>query len=184
MAENLTALPTSFTGGTTIEYSKSVSDYPASDGWTLTLYLAGVDVKEIEAEADGDAYVVTIAASVTAAPFRAGVYEYLERVEKAGVVHEVSSGMVEITPNIAEAAAGDRQSYLERSIIVLRQYIEHQLEAGNQSYAIAGRAVTKIPIAEAIKILHSYEAELAHQKNPTSLTRSVLVRFTGTGVDR
>ena len=62
MAQELSALPESFAAGTTVNYRKRFSDYPASAGWTLKLHLAGASVMAKTAAADGDDFVVTIAA--------------------------------------------------------------------------------------------------------------------------
>ena len=62
MAQELSALPESFAAGTTVKYRKRFSDYPARAGWTLKLHLASASVLAKTAAADGDDFVVTIAA--------------------------------------------------------------------------------------------------------------------------
>lgn len=185
MPTELTALPDSFPAGTTITYRKSLSDYPAGDGWTFTLYLAGANVTSILGVADGNDFVVTIAATVTSgASFEAGLYEWIERVSLSGAVYEIDSGVVSILPDLSTAAAGERQSWIERSIVVLRAHIEGRMTAAMQSYMIAGRSVVKMPIREAVDLLGTLESRLARLNDPTVVTRPVLVRFTPTGYDR
>ena len=184
MPNELTALPESFPAGTTIIYRKTLSDYPAGDGWTLKLHLAGASVKTFEAEADGNDFVVTLAASATSSPFLAGLYQWTERVSLSGAVYEIDSGIVTVLPDLSTAAAGDYQVWLERTIVVLTAHIEGRMTAGNESYMIAGRSVVKIPIKEAVDLLSTFESRLARLKNPSRVTRSVLARFTPTGFDR
>lgn len=181
MLTELTALPESFSAGTTVAYRKSFADYPASAGWTLTLWLAGATVTSIEAASDGDEFVVTIAATDTASPFAPGLYKYVERVSYDGDVYEVGSGTVSIEDNLAEATDGSSQVWLERAVEALQAHLEGRLSAGLESYSIAGRAVSKIPIKEADVLLTSYEARLFRLKNPDSVSRSVLIEFTRTG---
>jgi hypothetical protein len=53
-----------------------------------------------------------------------------------------------------------------------------------ESYQIAGRAVSRIPVKEAVDLLTSLESRLARLSNPDFVTRPVLVSFTGPGFDR
>ena len=53
-----------------------------------------------------------------------------------------------------------------------------------ESYQIAGRVVAKMPVKEAVGLLTTFESRLASLKNPESVTRPVLVSFTGPGFER
>ena len=186
MTTDLTALPQSFPAGTTVEYTKTPTDYPASDGWTLTLYLAGASVTSVEAVADGDSFVVTISATKTLATsgFQPGLYKWIERVSKAAEVFELDAGIVTILEDLSTAAGGDAQNWIERAVVALRAHIEGRLPAGMETYSIAGRSVAKMPIKEAVDLLSTLESRLARLRDPSSITRTVLARFTGTGFSR
>ena len=185
MAQELSALPESFAAGTTVKYRKRFSDYPASAGWTLNLHLAGASVLAKTATADGDDFVVTIAAADTDSEVAAGLYKWVERVSNVdGEVYEVASGIVTVLPNLAEATEGSEQEWLERAIVALKAHIEGRLPAGMESYQIAGRAVSRIPVKEAVDLLTSLESQLARLSNPGFITRPVLVSFTRPGFDR
>lgn len=184
MANELSALPESFAAGTTVRYRRRLSDYPASAGWTLRLHLAGASVLAKTAAADGDDFVVTIAAADTG-DFAAGLYKWVERVSNAaGDVYEVASGIVTVLPNLAEATEGSEQEWLERAVAALKAHIEGRLPAGMESYQIAGRVVSKMPVKEAVDLLTSLESRLARLANPDFVTRPVLVSFTGPGFTR
>lgn len=178
-------LPESLPAGTTVIYRRSLSDYPAGDGWTFTLYLAGANVLSKTAAPDGDDFVVTIAAADTATALAPGLYRWVERVSNvAGEVYEVAAGVVTVEPNLATATAGSQQEWVERAIVVLRAHIEGRLTAGMESYQIAGRAVSKIPAREAVALLSTFEARLARLKNADFVTRPVLTSFTQPGFDQ
>lgn len=177
MPNELTALPASFSAGTTLSYRKSFADYPASAGWTFTLYLAGVTVTSVEAIADGDDFVVTVTPAHTTTPFIAGHYSWVERVSLSGEVREVARGVVTIAPDIATATDGSEQSWLEKSISALKAHVVGRLPAGMESYQIGGRAVSKIPLREAIGMLSDLESRLDSLADPTSVSRSVLISF-------
>jgi len=182
---DLTALPESFSAGTTVTYSKTFADYPASE-WTLTLYLAGAKVLAIEAVADEDTLDVTIPASATelSAGFAAGVYRWEERVTKDDEVYVVATGSVTIKDNLAEATDGSLQSYLERAVVALRAHVEGRLTAGMQSYSIAGRAVSKIPVSEAVDLLGKFEARLARLRHPDRISRPGVISFVKPGTNQ
>jgi hypothetical protein len=185
MAQELSALPESFAAGTTVTYRRRFSDYQASVGWTLKLHLAGASVLSKAAIADGDDFVVTIAAEDTGGTFAPGLYRWVERVSNAGgEVYEVASGTVTVLPNLAEATEGSEQEWIERAILALKAHIEGRLPAGMESYQIAGRAVAKLPVKEAVALLATFESRLARLQNPDFVTRPVLVSFTGPGFDR
>ena len=122
--ETLTALPETIAAGTTVAYTKTVADYPATDGWTLTLEIAGEKLLSVEADANGGDYDVTISAEQSAT-LTAGTYYFAEKVEKAGEVHRVGSGRVTVEPNLATALAGDLQSPNERMLKALNAVIVH-----------------------------------------------------------
>lgn len=184
MAQELSAIPESFAAGTTVRYRRRLSDYPAGSGWTLRLHLAGASVLAKTAAADGDDFVVTLAAEDTAGAFTPGLYKWVERVSKDGEVYEVASGTVTVLPNLAEATEGSEQEWVERAIAALKAHIEGRLPAGMESYQIAGRAVSKIPVKEAVALLATFESRLARLKNADFVTRQILVSFTPLGFDR
>lgn len=185
MAQELSQLPESFAAGTTIKYRRRLSDYPAGAGWTLKLHLAGASVLAKTAAVDGDDFLVTIEATDTDGDFAAGLYKWVERVSNAGgEVYEVGRGTITVLPNLAEATEGSEQEWVERAIAALKAHIEGRLPAGMESYQIAGRAVSKIPVKEAVALLATFESRLARLRSPDFVTRPVLVSFTKPGFER
>ncbi len=181
----LNYLPEAFPAGTTVVYRRRFTDYPADAGWTLKLHLAGASVLTVTAAADGTDFLMTIAASDTAGAFTPGLYKWVERVSNvAGEVYEVAAGVITISSNLAEATDGSEQEWVERAIVALKAHIDGRLSAGMESYQIAGRAVSKIPLKEAVALLSTFESRLGRLKNPDFVTRPVLVSFTPTGFDQ
>jgi hypothetical protein len=180
MSDALTSLPVSFAAGTTVAYRKTFTDYPAGE-WTFTLYLAGASILAIEAVADGDDFVTTIIPADTEVGFAPGHYKWAERVSKGTEVYEIASGTVTILPNLAQASEGSEQEWLETAIAALTAHIQGRLPTGMESYQIAGRAVSRIPLKEAVGLLSSLESRLLRLKNPTAAVRPMLVSFTPTG---
>lgn len=179
-----TVLPSSISAGTTIAYRRSVADYPASAGWTLKLSLAGPSVLTVTAVAAGDAYDVTITAVQTAA-LLPGTYTWLERVENAGptLKHDVGRGSVTVLPDVAAATAGSLQSWEERTLTVVELAISGQLTSGMASYQIHGRAVSKIPMEDLLKLRNQLKAAIAARKTG-AISQTILTRFVPPGFDQ
>ena len=182
--EYLLGLPDSFAAGTTVRYRRTLSDYPAGDGWTLTLFLAGAKVLQSQAVADGDDHLITLTADDSRG-LAAGVYQWVERVQNiAGDVYEVGAGVLRVKPDLTAATDGSQQEWLERAIAALKLHIEGRMPAAMEQYQIAGRVVSKMPIREAIQVLASLEGRLARIAAPESVTRRVLAHFTPTGFEQ
>ena len=172
----LTQLPTSFAAGTTVTYTRTIPDYPATAGWTLSLRLSGIDVLAQNATASGADYVVTLTAAATA-PLHAGLYVFEERVTKGAEVYTVASGNVTVTANLATAGAGDLQSWDEKTLAVVEAALAGRLTSDLESYQIAGRAVTKIPIKDLLELRNQLSARVARMKNNGGIGRRHLARF-------
>lgn len=179
MTNELTSLP-NFNAGSTVSYRRSLADYPADDGWVLTLYLAGGSVVNAAAVADGADHVVTISATQTSG-LAPGVYRYLERVVKGDDKRDVGVGSIEVGRDLATAGPGDAQTWEEKTLAVLEAKFTGRLTADIEEYQIGGRAVKHIPIEDLRALRNELTATVARQKSPGRISRPVLARFTGTG---
>lgn len=94
--------PSQFAAGETLEFSRSLSDYPASQGWIITYSLrAGTGSKiDFDSEADGNTHSISVDAETTA-NWLPGRYQGVGVVELEGVKHQVWAGWINITPNLA-----------------------------------------------------------------------------------
>ncbi len=98
---NLPCLPSSpdyvprhFAQGTTVKFTRSLPDFPPSDGWSYTLYLNGLTQKFNKAAAaqDPSTFLVELLPTDTAG-LAPGPYRYAERLSNPGtdfVLTEVS----------------------------------------------------------------------------------------------
>lgn len=180
---DLTELPDAITAGTTTAYTRSYSDHPAGDGWTLKLIIAGAGVLTVDAVADGDAFDVTLTAAATA-PLPPGGYRWVERVTKGAEVRDVASGTVNVEPDLAQAAPGSVQSYEEKLLVKVEKAIDDLTTTGMTSYQIGTRAATMLDLDKLIALRDKLRASLAAQRNPGRASTPVLFTFTNTGFDR
>lgn len=136
-----TAVPDFFVSGDTVKWQIILSDYPASDGWTLKYRLINASVRiDITAAASGADHLVTLAATTSAA-YAAGKYTWQAYVEKAAERYTVGSGTIEIKPNLAAQTSGyDTRSSAKKALDAINVALEaYGQKAWVQEYEIAGR---------------------------------------------
>lgn len=179
---DLTALPSTISAGTTIGYRRTLSDYPASAGWTLKLYLSGPSNLIVTATAAGDDFDVAITPAQSAS-LKPGTYTFIERVSKAGASYDPTRSQVVVLADVATAGPGTMQSWEERTLEVVELALSGSLESGIQSYQIHGRAVSRIEAGELLKIRQQLKSAIASRKSG-KISRPILIRFTTPGVDR
>lgn len=173
-------MPSSFVAGTTVKYTVTHDAYPANDGWGLVLYMAGVNIiTPVTGSATGRAFLVTLTSTITAA-LGAGNYQWREVVTKSGESYIAASGVVTVAADIMTASAGSMQAWEEKALAVVEAALLGRLNADQQSFQIAGRAVTKIPIAELLEIRAKLRGSIAAQSLSGQFGREVRVQFTGT----
>jgi hypothetical protein len=178
-----TCLPDSFAAGTTVKYTLSVPDCPASAGWALTLLLAGAGKLAVTASASGDAFAVTITAAQGAA-LAAGVYQWAHEVSKAGEVYRVGEGTVVVTPNMNTAAAGDLQSPNEKLLAAITAVLSSRYGATTgvakdvEAYQLDGITVTKVPTSELEKARTRLAYAVSRAKNGGQPFRQHRIAFT------
>lgn len=177
---DLTALPEEFAAGTTVTYLKTIAGYsPAT--WTLKLYLAGAKAASFDGVTQGSGWLVTLAASATE-ELTAGAYSWTERLEKTGPVRQdIASGLILVTPDIANAGDGDFQSWAEKTLPLVESAIAGRFPGGIASYQIAGRALSKIPLPELLQLRTMLLNQIAQVKKPTRLSKPVLISFPPVG---
>ncbi|MBT5312401.1 MAG: hypothetical protein HOL38_12575, partial [Verrucomicrobia bacterium] len=74
------------------------------------------------AAADGDSYLVTVAAATTAA-YASGIYDFIGWVIKGTEKFEVFNSMIEVLPNPTNSSAYDPRSHARRVMELLEAAI-------------------------------------------------------------
>jgi len=175
--EALTKIPASFAAGTTVKYTRTYADFPADQGWSLTLHLRGASVRDITATPTDASFSITIGAGAApgTADITPGEYTWEERVTKAGEVFTPpgGAGTVRVLANTATAAAGALQSQAEKDLVIVEAKISGRLTADLEDYQIAGRAVRKIPIKELYKIRDRLRSEIRAARTKGKFTTPI-----------
>lgn len=141
--------PEQIRAGDTLKWTRSLCDFPATAGWTLTYHFVSALSKfDIAATACGDDYAVNAAADATSA-YAPGVYRWIARVSGNSEVHTVGEGTVTVLPNVtSEEGARDPRSQNERILDAINALIEGRANADVQRYTIHGRELEKMAIKD------------------------------------
>ena len=95
--------PTTLVAGDTSPWTKSLSDYPATDGWALTYAFRlqqGSGKLDLTATPSGSDYAVVIPAA-SSALMVPGIWVWSAYVTKAAERYQVDYGTLVVTPNLA-----------------------------------------------------------------------------------
>lgn len=175
--------------GDTWGWTATVTDYPATDGWTLKFALRGygLSVIDITATADGDDYIVTVAAAITAT-YTKGKYLWEAYIEKGSGPeverYKVGEGIVELLPFLGSATAEtDNRSHAQKML----DMIEAALEAAAPNAAIISLTVNGKSVQykrdDINRMYDKYRRIVADEKvamdvaNGKATSRRILTRF-------
>ena len=167
-------------------------DYPNSESWSLKYELVGVNTLAIaptfQTSGDDENHWLIDVATTETDDLDAGRYELWKRFEgsgaHAGKVDTIGSdGKVNgpsfktiVRADPRTAADGAFQTHAERTLEVIEAALEGRLAKDLESYQIAGRSISKIPIETLMKMRGRY-AGLVKQERTGRLTRRHLARF-------
>lgn len=180
------ALPATLVQGETLNYTASVADYPASDGWVLTLYLnprAGGTVRNVVGVADGERYLLQASAATTAT-WATGHYAWEIVMTLGSERYCAENGQLKVLPGLAVAAAGtDTRTDEEVALDAVRAVINGTATQGVQSYRINGRELSRYSIAELLALHSHLVTQVMHQQQESAISagrpsrRKVYVRM-------
>ena len=172
--------------GTTVRWHRSFDDYRASDGWTYTFYAIGATDKfQIAAtiNPDTNSFDIVVPAALTTS-LAGGRYQCgevlnnstLSPPEQAQPSKDRLELLIELS--VASASPGAFITHVERTLAIIEAAIEGRMTADLETYQIAGRSVSKIPIKELLGFRGLYRSKLYQLQNPGRLGAPVLIAFT------
>lgn len=161
MPDRPTAIPAQLTAGDTWTWERSLSDYPASDGWVLSYGIVGELHLEWDGDwhtADGALHVIAIPMAVTADLGSGGSYRFVEYATKAATSERFTlcTEVRLVAADPAQFAPGDGLSWARRMLTKCEAFLEGHLEDGVQYQMIGTRQLQHIPLPE----LRSYMSYL------------------------
>ncbi|HEY9230280.1 MAG TPA: hypothetical protein VIP11_26750, partial [Gemmatimonadaceae bacterium] len=170
--------PLFFHAGDTVRWTRSVTDYPSSDGWTLKYAFRGAGKIDVTAVPDAAGYLATISSDVSdVAP---GLYEWSAFVEKDGTPierHVVANGRVQIKAGLANVGDTSRQAHAERMLAAVEAQLEDLAASPIESYTIEQQATVRRNMAELEKTRNRYRLELQRLRRPGKKLPDIVVRL-------
>ncbi|MBZ5700263.1 MAG: hypothetical protein LAN84_00290 [Acidobacteriia bacterium] len=175
-------VPDHFPAGTTVKFTRSLGDFSPADGWAYTIYLNGLTQKFNKAATVlNNIFQIEFLPADTAS-LNPGPFRYAERLTNAGTgeTYDITGDqlVINIEPNVGISAAGVFNTWEEKTLAIVEAAISGRLTADIQAYQIAGRSVSKIPIAELRTIRGELRAAIWRQNNPGQLGVPHRVAFT------
>lgn len=162
-----TTEPSSIIAGDTAKWLKTLTDYPASTGWSLAYMLVNAGSRyNFSGAMQSDSYLVTVAATVTAT-WAAGTYAWRAQVSKSGEVYTVGSGNIEIKASFASAI--DTRSTAKIMLDNVNAALTKTASENVMRYMIAGRELFHYGIPELLQLRDRLTAEVARENIATSI---------------
>lgn len=166
-----TTEPLEARAGLTWAWTRSLSDYPASAGWTLTYWLKRLSATganfSIVATASGADYAVSVSAATTSA-YTADEYSWVAVVSKAGDAYEVDRGTLEVLPRYDQAANLDDRSHARKMLDAIEAVLENRATSDVLEYTIGQRSLRKMEALELTQWRDHYAAKVAAEERATS----------------
>ncbi len=181
MSQIATREPTSLRAGETLTFSRSLPDYSAASGWSITYYFTGVNGQFSFTSANsGGAHLVTVAASATAL-YLAGDYYGSGIVSDGTTKVEVYSGKLTVKPDLSTAAPGqDLRSQNRRILDNVNAALEGKATHDILNSDVEGTKIERLTPEQLLKLRDRYAQlvaaeEAAEQGRPTR--KNILIRF-------
>lgn len=183
-----TTEPSEILAGDTLQWTKTLSDYLATAGYTLKYRLINAAGKiDITAAASGADHAVSVSAVLTAA-YASGTYTWTSYVEKgAGETLErytVETGTITVKPSLATQSAGlDTRSHAKKVLDAIEAVIEGRASRSDSEYSIGGRTLRNMTHDELIKMRSFYQQEYSREQAAERIVKGlasgtrILTRF-------
>ncbi len=181
-----TVEPTTARAGDTWRWTRDLPDYPAPT-WVLTYTLfASAGVVSIVAAASGALHSVNIAPATTAL-YTAARYDWVAHISDGTDRFQVGSGVIQVTPDVAEATAYDGRSHARKMLDAINAMLEGRGTSGDLDVirVAHGDRVTEWDVPTLLKMRQQYAAAVSSEDAAAALARGeqsgrfLQVRFTG-----
>ena len=156
-------IPLRLRNGEQAEWTKSLSDFPASTWNAAYELVSSGGTLSVAGVADGDDFDFEITTTESAA-MGIGRYDFRLVVDDgAGVVRVICEGEIEIL-EAADIAPADTRSHARIMLENIRAVLEGRITKDHESFTIAGRAITRIPILELEQLEQGYAGRVEKEE--------------------
>lgn len=175
MTDIATTEPSKIVAGDTVQWKRELSDYPASEGWTLGYAMVNsINKISVSSSASGADHLVTISAATSAA-YVAGTYYWQAYVTKTATSERrlIDTGSLIVEPNFAAIATHDARTHVKKVLDSIQAVIEGRATKDQEEYTIGNRSLKRTPIADLIKLKKEYEADYAREVKADNLRKGL-----------
>ncbi|MEW6307135.1 MAG: hypothetical protein AB1705_27035 [Verrucomicrobiota bacterium] len=143
-AETPTIEPALITAGSTATWKRSLSDYKASDGWTLKYRLRKSTSTNlsITSTASGDDHLISVSAATTAG-WTTGKYAWYAFVESGSQRFDVGEGFLEVRADPATSSSFDGRTHARKMLDAIESMLEGNASREEQALTITSGGVNR-----------------------------------------
>lgn len=179
-----TTEPLEVTVGDSIQWTRSLPDYPATAGWVLSYTLINAAHKiTLTGTASGSDHLIDIPAA-TSDDWVAGAYAWHAYVTSGASRHTVGTGSITLRPNLAAASTYDNRSAARKALDAIEAALQaNGSRAHLESFTIGDRQQKFRSMGDLLAARSRLRAEVAGEENAQRLRaglaprNQLLVRF-------
>lgn len=155
--------PLTAPAGDTVDWYQSAGEYTSAAGYAVALAVVGSSVTGT-ATADGDRWLLSFAAANTTS-LGPGAWRWVARATRGAEVRTIASGVLTLTAPVGSESTAT--THAARMLAAIECVLEGRIPADIESYAVAGRSLTRIPARELYALRNKYAAEVAAERSGT-----------------
>jgi len=181
-----TTEPTILVAGDSWSWTKTLSTYPPSEGWTLGYSIRGVSTlldTDVVTGVSGGGYTVSVDKVKTGA-LGEGAYKWQSYVTGSGAYagqrYTVDQGVFTVIAALSSLSGSQGQTHVERTLAKIESEIEARLAgtgSAHENYSINGRSIGKIPIEKLLRLRSIYADKVRRLNNRGNLSTPVLAQM-------
>lgn len=168
--------PQTIYAGDSVTWQKSLTDYPASAGWSLRYDLAGPETIQVTSSANGDAHLIEIAAATTTV-WTAGTYSWALRAINGSQRITIAPGILEIK---ADPAVGSEQRpHCKVMLDAIESLLEGKATKDQQEYKYKDMSLVRLPFDDLLRVRRHYliQWQAYQRKQAGKTSRLIKTRF-------
>ena len=153
-----TNLPAVLVAGDTLAFTRTLADYAAGDGWTLSYVLtpeSGGSLITFDSTPDGDLFAISVAKATTAG-YAAGDYLFSAYVDDGTSRYTVDSGRITIKPNPTSLSNTDLRTHNRKMLDAIRAHLEGNATPSQKKIKIDDKELEKFSPLELQQLERRY----------------------------
>lgn len=160
--------------GDTLNYTTSVPDYSAADGWVLKTRLvprsSGSAISLVSSQDGTDPSLHrTQATAATTAAWTAGAYSWFAYVEKGVEQYKVGEGQITLAPDPRVVATLDNRSTAQIGLDAVRALMQGKATSGQMSYRIGERELRSYGMEELVVLESRLSVQVKAEQRAVAL---------------